>query len=155
MINGTEYFFAVTALDAKGNESALSEEESAEPTLTPDTTAPSAPTSVTATPGDNKVTVRWIANEEDTDIASFQVLRGITVDGPFTPLAGDIAGTATSYVDLTAVNGNPYFYVVTAKRLRRQRLRPVTGRVRDPDRHHRPRRAHRSHRDGRYPAGHR
>ena len=80
----------------------------------PDTIPPAAPT-VTATAGDNQVSLSWTSNNE-LDFAGYNVYRGPStpVDTSGTPLNGGSLLTATSYVDSTAVNGTTYHYVVQA-----------------------------------------
>ena len=58
-MNGTKYFYVITALDVVGNESEISNEVNATPA---DTTAPAVPSGVTATAGVQSVTLRWNAN---------------------------------------------------------------------------------------------
>ena len=71
---------------------------------------PSAPTGVSATPGDSQVELDWTASGGAT---SYDVYRGTTTGGESsTPLATGIA--ATTYTDTTASNGTEYFYKVSA-----------------------------------------
>ena len=51
--NGTAYSYKVAAVDGSGNASAQSAAASATPVAPPDTTAPSVPTGLTATPGEH------------------------------------------------------------------------------------------------------
>jgi fibronectin type 3 domain-containing protein len=113
LVNDTQYFYAVSAVDNEGNESELSAEKSATPTLQADVTAPMPPTELTAVPGDNKVTLHWTAGE-DSDIAGYQVWRAATATDEPAMIATGIAADATSYVDPTALNGNRYYYALTA-----------------------------------------
>ena len=101
-IGGTTYYYVVSAVHAAG-ESANSSEVSAVPTVV----APSAPTGLAATPGNNQVALSWTAPLGAT---SYNVVRG-TVSGTYT-----VTNTAasTSYTDTTAVNGTLYYYVVQA-----------------------------------------
>ncbi|VBB08143.1 fibronectin type iii [Lucifera butyrica] len=71
--------------------------------------APSAPTNLSATAGDSKVTLSWDAV---TDAVSYNVKRSTTAGGPYTTIASGVIGT--SYVDTDVVNGTTYYYVVTA-----------------------------------------
>lgn len=68
----------------------------------------SAPTNLTATAGDAKVTLSWTAVSGAT---GYNVKRATTAGGPYT-IASNVSGT--SYVDTTVTNGTTYFYVVTA-----------------------------------------
>jgi xyloglucan-specific exo-beta-1,4-glucanase len=71
-------------------------------------TPPAAPTGMTATAGNNQVTVSWAAVAGAT---SYNVYRSTTAGQQ-----GARVGTSTtlSYVDTTAVNGTTYLYQVTA-----------------------------------------
>jgi hypothetical protein len=71
---------------------------------------PVAPTRVTPTARSASVNLEWVAVP---DVTGYRVKRGTTSTGPWVKLA-DVAGTQTQYTDATAVNGTPYFYVVTA-----------------------------------------
>ncbi len=95
---GTAYYYKVVAVNAQG-ESALSNEASL--------TIPTAPTGVTATPGNAQVALAWTATAGAT---SYVVSRATTPGGPYTQVG---TPTGTSYTDSTAAN-NTYFYVVQA-----------------------------------------
>jgi endoglucanase len=97
---GDTYFYSVTATNGDG-ESALSAYSGAAPT-------PSAPSGLTATPGNNQAALIWSAS---TGAASYNVKRATTSGGPYTTIANP---TGTSYTDTTAVNGTTYYYVVSA-----------------------------------------
>ena len=71
LAKGTSYAFTVTAVDTSGNESAHSASVSAVPV---DAVAPSAPSGLTATPGDGTVLLEWTANLED-DIAKYKLYK--------------------------------------------------------------------------------
>ena len=104
VVNGTAYFYVVTA----GN-GACSSGNSAETTSTPACVPPSVPTALVATPGNNQIVLSWTAATGSATL--YQVLRGTTTGGPYTPIGSP---TATSYTDTTAQNGTAYFYVVTS-----------------------------------------
>ncbi|MCU1350636.1 MAG: repeat protein, partial [Acidobacteria bacterium] len=101
-VNGTQYFYVVSALNASG-EGASSNEVSA----TPAAPAP-APTGVTAAAGDSLVLVSWSASAGAT---SYNVKRSTVNGGPYTTVGSP---AATTFTDSTLTNGTPYFYVVTA-----------------------------------------
>ncbi len=75
---------------------------------TPPPVIPSAPTGVTATPGNAQVSLNWNASSGAT---SYHVKRSTTTGGPYTQMA---APTTTSDVDTGLANGTTYFYVVSA-----------------------------------------
>jgi hypothetical protein len=78
-------------------------------------TPPSDPTGLTATGGNNQVSLSWTAPASDggAAITNYKVYRGGS-SGNETFLA-DTGSNATSYLDVTAVNGNTYFYQVAAE----------------------------------------
>jgi len=102
-VNGTTYFYVVSAVGA-GGEGPNSSEASATPQA-----APAAPTGLTATPGNAHVALSWTASP---GAATYTVLRGTAAGGPYGTTFPGIA--TTSFDDTTAVNGTTYFYVVTA-----------------------------------------
>ena len=74
------------------------------------TTAPAAPTGLTATAGNATVGLTWTAS---TGATSYDVYRGTSAGGESsTPLATGV--TSTSYSDATVSNGTTYYYEVTA-----------------------------------------
>ena len=73
-----------------------------------DTTAPSAPTVVTATALDPaRVEVGWTASTDDVDVAGYDLFR----DGV---LLASVAGTAVSYTDASVTPSTTYGYAVEA-----------------------------------------
>jgi hypothetical protein len=77
-------------------------------TTPPPPTIPSAPTGVTATPGNAQVGLTWNASSGAT---SYHVKRGTVTGGPYTQVA---APSATNDTDTALTNGTAYFYVVSA-----------------------------------------
>ena len=69
---------------------------------------PSAPTGVTATAGNQQVSLSWNASAGAT---SYNVKRGTASGGPYTTVSSP---TTTSYTDTGLTNGTTYYYVVTA-----------------------------------------
>src|SRR5262249_3956917 len=98
LTNGTQYFYVVTAT-VSGVESG----NSAEVTATP-VAPPSAPTGLTATPGNAKVTLNWSAVSGAT---SYAVKRSLSSGTGYTTIATGNAGT--NYVDTPLTNGTKYF----------------------------------------------
>ena len=80
----------------------------------PDTTAPAAPTGLSATAGDQQVSLNWDDNSE-LDVAGYNIYRG-TSSGSYdlAPINGGSLVTESSYNDTGLTNGTEYFYVVTA-----------------------------------------
>ncbi|WNG20989.1 glycoside hydrolase family 6 protein [Cystobacter fuscus] len=68
----------------------------------------SAPTGLTATPGNKQVTIGWSASLGAT---SYTVKRGTASTGPFATVA---SVTGTSYTNTGLTNGTPYYFVVSA-----------------------------------------
>lgn len=110
-VNGTPYFYEVSAVNAIG-ESVLSNEATATPAAAP--TAPTAPQSLGATAGDSQVSLSWSvpASNGGSAITAYKIYRSLTT-GAETLLASP-AGTGLVYVDVTAANGTAYFYKVAA-----------------------------------------
>jgi hypothetical protein len=71
--------------------------------------SPDAPTNLTATPGNARVTLSWDAL---TGASSYNVKRATTAGGPYTTVASSVY--AASYVDTGLTNGTTYYYVVSA-----------------------------------------
>ena len=109
LTNGTTYFFKVLATNANGD-GGLSNEASATPA-----TAPSAPTGLTATPGNGQVTLNWTAPSSTggSAITGYKVYEGTTTGGEnlATPVC---SGTTTSCTVTGLTNGTPYFFKVLA-----------------------------------------
>ncbi|HEV2692547.1 MAG TPA: hypothetical protein VG347_06585 [Verrucomicrobiae bacterium] len=103
---GVTYYYVVTATNASG-ESLVSSEVSAAPVLA----APAAPATLAATPGNNTVSLTWVAASFAT---SYNVKRSTTSGSGYVTLSTSGAVTGTSYPDATAVNGTIYYYVVSA-----------------------------------------
>ncbi|MCS3695339.1 fibronectin type III domain-containing protein [Salinibacter ruber] len=104
--NGTEYFYAVSAVASEGGESAesdASEEAEAIPFA--------APSGLEGTSRDSEVALSWdAAGGADT----YNVYRSTSsgVDASSDPLGTGIS--STEYADESAQNGTEYFYAVTA-----------------------------------------
>lgn len=71
----------------------------------PDTTAPTVPTGLSATPGNTQVALSWTASTDAVGVTGYKVRRGGTVVG--TP-------SGTSYTDTGLTNGTSYSYTVSA-----------------------------------------
>ena len=105
--NGVTVYYRLRAANSNGF-SALSEEVSASPVL--NATAPGAPASVTATPGDGKVTLTWGAV---SGAAKYIIYRDTNTG--VLPGSGTVLDNVTSpHEDTSVTNGNSYYYVITA-----------------------------------------
>jgi chitodextrinase len=101
--NGTSYSYSVEAYDTAGNVSAASASVSATPS---DTTAPSVPAGLSATPGNAQVALAWAASSDtDSSVAGYYVFRNGSQVGQ---------ATGTSYTDVSVSNGTSYSYYVEA-----------------------------------------
>ncbi len=103
VVNGTTYYYTVKATGI-GGDSPASSEVSATP-IAP----PSAPTGLSATPGNAQVTLSWTAS---TGASSYSVLHALAAGGPFSSVATNQTGT--TYSDTGLSNGTTYFYQVIA-----------------------------------------
>jgi fibronectin type 3 domain-containing protein len=113
LTNGTEYYFVVTAVNAAGQSAASSPVVNATPS-----TVPGAPTSPSATAGDESATVSWTdpASNGGSTITQYDVYDS-TSNPPSTsgtPNATVSGATATSAPVTGLTAGTEYYFVVTA-----------------------------------------
>ncbi len=99
---GATYYYVVTAVNKDG-ESAPSPEVSA-------TLAQQAPSGVTATPGDSRVTIAWTAQAD----ATFYNIYWSTTPGVTTASGTKITGATSPAIHSGLSNGTTYYYIVTA-----------------------------------------
>jgi hypothetical protein len=71
--------------------------------------APLAPTGLSAIAGNGQAVLFWNGSTQAT---GYNVKRGTSTGGPYTPVASGITGA--SYADTSVTNGVTYYYVVTA-----------------------------------------
>jgi Glycoside hydrolase family 44/Fibronectin type III domain len=103
LTNGTTYYYVVTATNSAGTSG-----DSNQASATPSLPAPSAPTNLTATAGNQQVALTWTAS---TSATSYNVMRSTTNGSGYTKISSP---TTTSYTDTGLTNGTTYYYVVTA-----------------------------------------
>ena len=106
LINGTTYYYQVTAVNSAG-ESGKSSEVSATPAST---SVPASPTNLTATAGNAQVALTWTASSGAT---SYNIYRSTTQGGEGST-AYKTGLTSTSFTDTGLTNGTTYYYQVTA-----------------------------------------
>src|SRR6266436_6720422 len=101
--NGTKYYYVVSAYNSYGQSA-----NSAEVNATPVLSAPVAPTSLTATPGNMQVTLSWSVS---TGATSYHIKRSTTNGSGYAQIS---APATTGYIDTGLTNGTTYCYIVTA-----------------------------------------
>jgi rhamnogalacturonan endolyase len=84
----------------------------AENWLIADTTAPLAPTGLSATAGDGTVSLDWNNNSE-SDLDGYNIYRSTTSGSGYGQLNGSLL-SSSNYTDNSVTNGATYYYVVTA-----------------------------------------
>ncbi len=110
--DGTTYYYEVEAVNSVGA-SPPSNEASATPPVV--ATIPAAPTSLTATAGNDQVALSWSppTNTGGTAITGYDILRGTSSLGELAaPLASSVSGT--TYTDTAVTDGTTYYYEVEA-----------------------------------------
>ncbi len=111
VVNGYVYYYRVTALN-QYNESAFSEEVSASPVG-----EPSIPVNITGINGNNYVVLTWDRPFTDGGfpVLRYNIYRSDTPDGNYTFIGSN---TSTfGFTDLTALNGETYYYIVKAENI--------------------------------------
>jgi fibronectin type 3 domain-containing protein len=106
VVNGSTYYYVVTASNAVG-ESAASNEIAVTPNAP--AVSPAAPTNLTGNASNNQASLSWTASSGTTN---YIVKRSNTAGGPYAVIGS--TGTVTSFTDTNVVNGLTYYYVVTA-----------------------------------------
>jgi titin len=106
LANGQIYYYKISAVNSVG-EGVQSNETSATPV-----NVPSAPTIVSATPGDGQVVLVWTApSNGGATITHYSVCRGTAPGGETLLITLE---DVLTYTDTGLTNGQPYFYKVSA-----------------------------------------
>ncbi len=111
---GTTYTYAVSAMDAAGNASAISTTATATTPAATDTAAPTVPAGLSATAvSANQINLSWQASTDNVGVMEYSVYRctgnGCIPSGPFGTVA---SGTTFQNTGLAA--GTTYTYAVSA-----------------------------------------
>lgn len=105
LINGTVYYYVVSALNSVGESS-----DSSEVSVTPAPQPPATPAGLAATIGNGIVQLTW---NEAFGASGYQVKRASSPAGPFISLTTSPI-LQSNFTDLAVENGITYHYVVTA-----------------------------------------
>ena len=103
LINGTQYFYKVAAVNGSGA-GPLSNQAMATPIA-----LPTAPTNVTVLPGNAQLALSWTAVSGAT---SYQVFRGTTSNGELAAAVTTV--TTGTFLNTGLTNGTTYFYKIAA-----------------------------------------
>jgi hypothetical protein len=99
-----------TAYDAAGN-SGTSAAVSVTVNNAGDTTPPTAPSSLTASPAKRKINLTWTASTDDVGVTGYQVWRSSSATGTFSQIA---TTTTTSYTNSGLSSGTTWYYYIKA-----------------------------------------
>jgi len=126
LTNGVTYYYKVSALNDAG-EGALSAEASATPMTTP-----GPPTGVVAMSTLTSVIVEWQAPMDmgGSPVTNYSIYRGISPGGETLEAT---VGNLLQYTDTNVINGQTYYYVVTAINAVGEGPRSLEVRVTVPD----------------------
>jgi fibronectin type 3 domain-containing protein len=104
LINGTTYYYRMTAVDNGGNESNFSTEVSATPALPP----PAAPKNLQATAGIAQVTLTWNANTE-ADFLRYRIYGGASANPTAQIDSAEGRATTSKTINNLAIGATYYF----------------------------------------------
>ena len=102
VFNGTKYYYIVTAQAPLGTSDSV-------PVSGIPLVAPVAPTTLVASSFDTLVNLAWTGS---ANASNYFIYRGSSSGGPYTIIHTN--GTSTTYGDTAVVNGQTYYYVVSA-----------------------------------------
>jgi chitodextrinase len=108
LTTGTAYTYAVSAIDAAGNESARSSTAGATTLPNSDTVPPSIPANVAAVATAwNVVNVTWIGSTDNVGVTSYVIFRGAAK-------LSTVSGSVTTFTDRSTAGSTTYSYTVRA-----------------------------------------
>ncbi|HSX33757.1 MAG TPA: hypothetical protein VLF91_05480 [Candidatus Saccharimonadales bacterium] len=123
LTEGATYTYSVSAVDASGNESALSTSTSI---VVPDSTPPSAPADLSATAASStEVDLSWTASTDNLGMSSYTLSRdGVSL--------ATLPASATTYSDLTTSAQTTYTYTLIASDAAGNPSNPSTATITTP-----------------------
>lgn len=110
VVNGTSYYYFVTALNASGAALGNSNQISAVPAAVASSLLP--PTNLNArSPARKQIRILWTAPSDATSATTYRIYRSTVTGGPYQYI--DVTGS-TTYLNMGMASGTTYYYVVTA-----------------------------------------
>jgi autotransporter-associated beta strand protein len=116
-VNGTTYYYVVQSVNPTSASANSTQSAGVAPSSGASSTAPAAPTNLTATPGNGQIALSWTASAG----ANYYTVQRSTManggTGTYIPLSTITLGnniTGTTYTDVTTNNGSTYSYTVAA-----------------------------------------
>jgi beta-lactamase superfamily II metal-dependent hydrolase len=101
-----------TAYDAAGNNATSAAiSVTVDNTAQADTTPPSVPANVVATPGTGRITVTWSASTDNVGVTGYEVWRSSTQNGTYSRVT---TTTSLSYTNLSVNRGQTFWYYIRA-----------------------------------------
>ncbi|MFC2041503.1 hypothetical protein ACFLTY_04200 [Chloroflexota bacterium] len=110
LYGGGTYYYAVTAVDL-ADPTAYESDNSDEASDTAADIAPAVPTGLTATAGNEQISLDWDDNNIEDDLWGYNIYRGPS-SGNYTQI--ETLWTSSNYTDTPLYGGGTYYYVVTA-----------------------------------------
>ena len=105
-VNGSTYYYQVTATSAAGEGTATTQSAGVTPAIP--VTVPTVPTGLTANPGDAQVTLGWTAV---AGASSYNVYRSTSAGSQGAKIG---TSSTTQYIDSAVTNGATYYYAIAA-----------------------------------------
>ncbi|MEK7584068.1 MAG: fibronectin type III domain-containing protein, partial [Patescibacteria group bacterium] len=108
----TLYHYRVKSRDAAGNLAVSSDATFTTLSAGVDTSAPTIPLGLTATPiSGSQINLSWTASTDNSSVAGYKILRSAANSGPYVQIATSVGA---SYSDTGLSAQTPYYYVVQA-----------------------------------------